>query len=145
MGTSQVSLPFDLLGQKALVSFLRTSQVSLTLNLLGKNRLGVCKTPISLTRNRGSWGFYKTCRKISHPKGRCVARTSSFLRSWSVATQKSPASLFQKEPPDEPLSPLLLREVRSLPLKSPPLLSFKKKPRTSHHLHLFSKGSFVAT
>ena len=32
-------------------------------NLLGKNRLGVCKTPISLTRNRASCGPYHLSRR----------------------------------------------------------------------------------
>ena len=40
-----------------------TSQVSLSFDLLAKNRLGVCKTPILLSQNRACCGFYKTSRQ----------------------------------------------------------------------------------
>ena len=55
-----------------------TSQVSLPLNLLGKNPLGVCNTPISLTRNRASCGSHhprfnplpaRLCRATVSPAG----------------------------------------------------------------------------
>ena len=52
----------NLLGQKALAGFLRTSYPRSRSANSAKNRLGVCKTPILLSQNRGSCGLYKTSR-----------------------------------------------------------------------------------
>ena len=64
----------------------RWARVSCTsCNLLGKNRLGVCKTPILLSQNRASCGFYKTSR---HTPSAAFGGTVS--PAGSVGAERSP-------------------------------------------------------
>ena len=127
----------NLLGQKALAGFLRTSYPRSRSANSAKNRLGVCKTPILLSQNRGSCGFYKTSRPTPsgpappshrHASGVTVGVIKIGLSpfgdrgSFTSSLLLIPSSLPPFEKPDINLPPTrkfhLLRHISTPPLAS---------------------------